>query len=175
MTEHREQMNVPYAPDQIYELVSDVRDYPNFIKWIKAMRVFGEHALGDGGVTELKAEAIVGYKFVRERFATKVTLNPAELAIDVSFISGPFSTLENRWRLATSEDGGTVVDFFIEFEFKNRILQALFDANFDRATNKLMDAFEQRAHERFAGGQTRRVGAVAVGGFGRGMGPGPAE
>lgn len=152
MTTHHETRHVPHAPMDVFSLVSDVRDYPNFIKWIKAMRVFDDNSVD--GVGHLNAEAIVGYKFVRERFATKVVLDRPALAIDVSFISGPFSTLENRWRLSPNTNGGTDVDFFIEFEFKNRILQALFEANFDRATNKLMGAFEARANERFGTGTT---------------------
>ncbi len=147
MTIHRETRRVPYAPEDIFKLVSDVRDYPSFIKWIKAIRVFDERV--EHGVGELNAEAIVGYKFVRETFATNVKLDKPNGAIDVSFLSGPFSKLENRWRLSPAPDGSTDVDFYIEFEFKNRILQALFDANFDRATNKLMGAFEDRAAERF--------------------------
>lgn len=143
MSIHRERRRVPHAPDDVFALVSDVRQYPTFIKWILAMRVSGEQI--QDGVGTLTAEAMVGYKFVRERFATKVMLDKPAGAIDVTFLSGPFSKLENRWRLKSLEDGSTEVDFFIEFQFKNRLLQALFDANFDRATNKLMSAFEERA------------------------------
>ncbi len=147
MAIHQERRRVPHGCQDIFTLVSDVRDYPNFIKWIRAMRVFDENVVN--GVGTLNAEAIVGYKFVRERFATTVRLNEPEGEIDVSFLSGPFSKLENRWRLQPLPDGATEVEFFIEFEFRNRILQALFDANFDRASNKLMAAFEARAAERF--------------------------
>lgn len=138
---------MPHAPEDVFTLVSDVRDYPNFIKWIKAMRVYDERV--KDGVGDLKAEAIVGYKLVRERFATHVALDRGRQAIDVAFVSGPFTDLENRWRFHAAPDGGAVVDFWIRFAFRNPILQRLFDANFHRATTALMNAFEARARERF--------------------------
>ncbi len=158
MTTHRETRIVPHAAEDVFTLVGDVRDYPHFIKWIKAMRVMDESV--SDGVGSLTAEALVGYKFVRERFATEVTLDKPNLAIDVAFLSGPFSKLENRWRFTPRADGRTDVDFWISFQFQNPLLQALFEANFDRATNKLMTAFEDRARQRFAlvdGGETNQA------------------
>ncbi len=147
MTVHQERRVVPHTPSDVFALVSDVRDYPNFIKWIKAMRVYDERVRD--GVGDLKAEAIVGYKLIRERFATQVTLDRDAGAIDVAFVSGPFTDLENRWRFSDAPGGGTAVDFWIRFAFRNPLLQGLFDANFHRATRKLMNAFEDRARERF--------------------------
>jgi coenzyme Q-binding protein COQ10 len=147
MPEHRERRRVPHAPDDVFALVSDVRDYPSFIKWILAMRVIEERAAD--GVGELTAEAVVGYKLLRERFTTKVVLDKPKLAIDVTFISGPFDALENRWRFSRLEDGATEIDFYIRYELANPLLRALMTASFDRAAVKIMDAFAKRAAERF--------------------------
>lgn len=137
-----------HAPHDVFDLVADVRDYPNFIRFIQAMRVTGERDL-EAGRRALTAEAIVGYKFVRERFATDVRLDRPNLAIDVDFRSGPFSHLENGWRFRPLSDGSTLVNFWIRFQFKNRILQGLLQSNFSRATGFLVSAFEARAKERF--------------------------
>jgi coenzyme Q-binding protein COQ10 len=147
MPEHSECRRVPHAPDDVFALVADVRDYPSFIKWVRSMRVTEERVVD--GVGALTAEAIVGYKVVRERFTTKVTLDKPSLAIDVAFVSGPFDALENRWRFRPLPDGATEVDFFIRYELANPILQALLGTMFDRAAAKIMDAFIVRARERF--------------------------
>jgi coenzyme Q-binding protein COQ10 len=138
---------VPHAPDDVFALVADVRDYPSFIKWVRSMRVLEERV--SDGVGELTAEAVVGYKIVRERFTTKVTLDNPGLAIDVAFVSGPFDALENRWRFRPLPDGATEVDFFIRYELAKPILRAVLAAMFDRAAAKIMDAFAKRAAERF--------------------------
>jgi coenzyme Q-binding protein COQ10 len=147
MPEHSERRRVPHAPDDVFALVADVRDYPSFIKWVRGMRVIEERVVDGSG--ELTAEALVGYKVVRERFTTKVTLDRPGRAIDVAFVSGPFDALENRWRFKPLADGATEVEFFIRYEIANPILKAVLAAMFDRAAAKIMDAFMVRARERF--------------------------
>ncbi len=161
MAEHRERLRVLHGPHDVFTLVADVRDYPNFIRFIQAMRITGERELGEG-VRALTAEAMVGYKFVRERFATDVRLDEPNRAIDVDFRAGPFSHLENQWRFTELSDGSTLVDFWIRYQFKNRILQRLLQANFTRATGFLVGAFEKRAQERFpkAGDPKADAGAL---------------
>lgn len=149
MAEHHERRRVMHAPQDVFALVGDVRDYPSFIKFIQAMRVTGERE-ESAGVRTLAAEAMVGYKFVRERFATTVRLDAPAHRIDVSFLSGPFSALDNKWRFEALADGSTLVDFWIRYQFRNPILQSLVHANFGRATGFLINAFETRAHQRFA-------------------------
>ncbi len=143
MPEHRDRRRVPHAPEDVFDLVANVRDYPNFIKWIKAMRVKDERVVNGVGV--LKAEAVVGFKIVRERFATEVRVDKPAGAIDVAFISGPFDELDNRWRFHGLADGSCLIDFWIDFEFRNPLLQTLFTTNFDRVSGRLIRAFEQRA------------------------------
>ena len=84
----------------------------------------------------------VGYKAIRETFTTQVLLNPEEHAIDVKYIDGPFRYLDNRWRFEPAGDGGCAVDFFIDYEFKSRILGAVMGSMFDRAFRMFAEAFE---------------------------------
>lgn len=147
MPEHRERRRVPHAPEDVFALVADVRDYPSFIKWIQSMRVISQRV--EDGVGDLTAEAMVGYKVFRERFTTRVALDKPNLAIDVAFVSGPFDALENRWRFHPLPDGSTEVEFFIRYEMTNFILRAVLAANFDRAAEKIFDAFAARARARY--------------------------
>ena len=98
----------------------------------------------------LIGDLTVGYKAIRETFTTQVLLNPAEHIIDVKYIEGPFKYLDNRWRFEVTGEGGCAVNFFIDYEFKNRILGALMGSMFDRAFRMFAEAFEARADKIYA-------------------------
>ncbi len=134
---------LPFAPDDLFQLVGDVRRYPEFVPWLQDMRVWGEQETAPG-VEQLDAEAGVGFSFLRERFATRVTRDRPARTIGVSLLRGPFRKLENQWRFQPHRLG-TQVDFDIDFEFRSRLLDALLRANFDTAVNKLIACFEDRA------------------------------
>jgi coenzyme Q-binding protein COQ10 len=134
---------VPHTPDQMFDLVSDVERYPEFLPLCEALSVKSRKER-DGKIL-LIADMTVGYKAIRETFTTQVLLNKAERVIDVKYIDGPFRYLDNRWRFVEADDGGCVIDFFIDYEFKSRILGALMGSMFDRAFRMFTDAFEKRA------------------------------
>jgi coenzyme Q-binding protein COQ10 len=134
---------LPYAPEQVFALVADVERYPEFIPWITSLRTW--NAKGEAnGPGSVDAEASVGFSFLRERFATRVTRDPEAKVIDVGLLSGPFRKLANQWRFVPDGEG-TRVEFVIDFEFRARLLDALLRANFDRAVNRLIVCFEARA------------------------------
>ncbi|KEA06875.1 type II toxin-antitoxin system RatA family toxin [Agrobacterium sp. SHOUNA12C] len=138
---------VPHTPDQMFDLVADVERYPEFLPLCDAL-VIRNRKERDGKVL-LVADMTVGYKAIRETFTTQVLLNKAERAIDVKYIDGPFKYLDNRWRFQPA-DNGSVIDFFIDYEFKSRILGALMGSMFDRAFRMFTDAFETRAGKIYA-------------------------
>lgn len=139
---------VPHSPDQMFDLVADVERYPEFLPLCDALTVRSRKERD--GKTLLVADMTVGYKAIRETFTTQVLLNKAERAIDVKYIDGPFKYLDNRWRFQPAENGGSVIDFFIDYEFKSRILGALMGSMFDRAFRMFTDAFETRANKIYA-------------------------
>ncbi|CAN7275699.1 type II toxin-antitoxin system RatA family toxin [Rhizobium rhizogenes] len=138
---------VPHTPDQMFDLVADVERYPEFLPLCDGL-VIRNRKERDGKVL-LVADMTVGYKAIRETFTTQVLLNKAERAIDVKYIDGPFKYLDNRWRFQPT-DNGCVIDFFIDYEFKSRILGALMGSMFDRAFRMFTDAFETRAGKIYA-------------------------
>ncbi|MBB3658624.1 coenzyme Q-binding protein COQ10 [Rhizobium sp. BK650] len=135
--------SVPHTPDQMFDLVSDVERYPQFLPLCEALVV--KNRKERAGKELLIADMTVGYKAIRETFTTQVLLNRAERIIDVKYIDGPFRYLDNRWRFVEEEGGGCTVDFFIDYEFKSRILGALMGSMFDRAFRMFTEAFEKRA------------------------------
>jgi coenzyme Q-binding protein COQ10 len=137
-----------HGPDEMFALVADVERYPEFLPLCEALTVRSRKERD--GVTLLVADMTVGYKAIRETFVTQVTLRPAERRIDVKYLDGPFRYLENCWSFAPATapsgmGGGCDVDFFIDYEFKSRILGAMMGAMFDRAFRMFAEAFEKRA------------------------------
>ena len=140
-------MRLRHRPEDLFELVGDVRRYPDFIGPITAMRLSNDRA--EGEVEQFRAEARIRFRFVRERFVTDVTLNRANRTIEVDFVEGPFEVLGNCWRFHGLSDGSTLVDFFIRYKFSNRILQMLLDTNRQRAVRYLVNAFAEEADKRY--------------------------
>ena len=137
---------VRHSPRQMYDLVADVERYPEFLPLCESLRVI-RRTDGPDGTQVLVAEMGVGYKAIRERFTTRVSLDPAALTITAEYIDGPFRHLENRWAFREAPPGrtGCEVDFFITYEFRSRTLGLLMGTMFDRAFRKFTDAFEGRA------------------------------
>ncbi|MCK3777729.1 type II toxin-antitoxin system RatA family toxin [Ensifer sesbaniae] len=139
---------VKHSADQMFDLVADVERYPEFLPLCEALTVRSRKER-DGKLL-LLADMTVGYKAIRETFTTQVLLNKAERAIDVKYIDGPFKYLDNRWRFEPAGEGQSVVHFYIDYEFKSRILGALMGSMFDRAFRMFSDAFEKRADRIYA-------------------------
>ena len=141
MPTHHETRFLPQTAEQLFDLVSDVDDYPNFLPWCVALRVTSRND------NEIRADMVVGFKMLREKFTSRVTLTPKE-RIDVEYLDGPFRYLENRW-LFIDKDGGCEIDFFIDFEFRSRLLRKIMEPLFHEAVRRMVRTFEKRATERY--------------------------
>ena len=146
---------LPYAPDQLFEMVGDVRRYPEFVPWLTTMRTWNAHEI-EPGVNCVDAEAGVGFSFLRETFATRVIRDANERHVGVNLIRGPFKALRNDWRFKPHPEG-TEIDFSIAFEFKSRLLDGFLAANMDRAIERLIDCFEARAKALYGAQATQQA------------------
>lgn len=143
MPTHAEKRLVPYTPAQMYDLIADIRSYPEFLPWCSGARVREERQ--DGEATVIDADLIISFKVFRERFGSRVTLRPNEQKIDVAYLDGPFRYLNNHWTFREAPGGGCEIDFFVDFEFRSRTLQALIGVVFNEAMRRIVRAFEDRA------------------------------
>jgi coenzyme Q-binding protein COQ10 len=137
---------VPYSPRQMYDLVADVEQYPQFLPLVEGLKVLRREEQGKASI--LTATMQVGYKAIHESFGTRVTLKPDDLSIVAHYLDGPFRQLENRWdfpAMTRGQQAGTEVDFYISYEFKSLMLGMLVGAMFDQAFRKFTSAFEARA------------------------------
>lgn len=135
--------HVSHAPEEMFALVADVEKYPEFVPMCEALSVRSRRERN--GVTLLTADMTVGYKALRETFTSQVTLKPEELDIDVRYVDGPFRFLKNEWRFDPAGESACDIHFFIEYEFRSRMLGAVMGAMFDRAFRMFSEAFEKRA------------------------------
>ena len=135
---------VHHTADQMFDLVADVERYPEFVPLCESIRT-RQRTTNPDGTEVVISEMTVSFKLVKEVFATRVTLDRTHHRILVEYVSGPFSSLENRWTFEPSSDGGCDVGFFIAYEFKNRMLGLLMGSMFDTAFARMSSAFERRA------------------------------
>jgi coenzyme Q-binding protein COQ10 len=141
----RSERHVRHTAAQMFDLVADVEQYPEFVPLCTFLRVRSRRPLPDDRET-LIADMGVGYKMIRERFTSKVTLDKPKLRVLVEYIDGPFSHMENVWTFRDDADGGgSRITFFIDYAFRSRTLGLLMGSMFDAAFRKFAQAFEERA------------------------------
>jgi coenzyme Q-binding protein COQ10 len=135
---HVENQFSPYSPQQLFDMVADVEKYPHFLPWCRAARVIERKD------NEFLGELIISFAHITESYTSKVTLNPEAGIIDVAMVKGPFEYLTNHWKFTASE-GGTIIDFALDFKFRSKILEKLIGGLFSKASAKMVDAFKARA------------------------------
>lgn len=143
MPTHSETRPLPYTAQQMYDLVADVAAYPKFLPWCAAARIRRVTPQGDG-TQVMEADLVISFKVFRERFGSRVVLDPQGLKIDTEYLDGPFKYMKSTWSFAEAE-GGCEVSFFVDFEFKNAVLQGIIGVVFNEAMQRIVRAFEQRA------------------------------
>jgi coenzyme Q-binding protein COQ10 len=140
MATHAERRVLPYTPEQLFTLVADVERYPEFLPWCLGARVRERTA------NTITADLLIGFKMIRERFTSRVVLDrPGR--IDVSYSEGPFRYLNNHWDFIPQPGGQCLIDFYVDFEFRSRMLQKIIEMLFNEAVKRMVGAFEARARQ----------------------------
>jgi coenzyme Q-binding protein COQ10 len=139
MPTHAERQIVPYTPEQLFDLVADVGKYPQFLPWCVGSRIRKQS--GD----ELISDLTIGFGPFRETFTSRVALDRPS-RVKVRYENGPFRYLNNQWDFKP-HPRGTEVDFFVDFEFRSRILQAAIGVVFNEAVRRMVNAFLKRARD----------------------------
>lgn len=147
MPRHSETRELPYTPEQMFDLVADVARYAEFLPWVIATRVRRDSD------TEMTADMIVGFKALRETFTSKVQKQrPQHITVD--YIDGPLKYLRNDWRFERLASGGCRVEFCVDFAFRNRVFESLAGQFFDKALRRMTGAFEARADQLYGSPST---------------------
>lgn len=145
MPTHSETRPLPYSAQQMYDLVADVASYPKFLPWCAAARI--RSRVPDGAAEVMEADLVISFKVFRERFGSRVVLRADTHEIDTEYLDGPFRYMKSTWAFKDREEGGCDVTFFVDFEFKNAVLQGIIGVVFNEAMQRIVRAFERRAAE----------------------------
>ena len=143
MPTHSETRPLPYTAQQMYDLVADVDSYPQFLPWNSAARIRSRTPIQGGELME--ADLVISFKVFRERFGSRVKLFPQAKRIETEYLDGPFKHMRSTWGFKDLPGGGSEVDFFVDFEFRNAILQGIIGVVFNEAMHRIVRAFEKRA------------------------------
>ena len=144
MTSHSETKFLPYGAKEMFALVADISSYPEFLPWCAAARIRKE--IQKGEVKQIEADLIISFKVFREKFGSRVLLDPVKYIIETDYIDGPFRYMHSVWSFKDCEEG-CEVKFKVDFEFKNAVLQSIIGLVFNDAMQRIVSAFERRASE----------------------------
>ncbi|MGL5009883.1 MAG: type II toxin-antitoxin system RatA family toxin [Paracoccaceae bacterium] len=150
MPTHHEVKTVPYSADEMYALVADVGSYPQFLPWNAAARI-RSRSPGLDGSEVMEADLVISFKVFRERFGSRVVLWPAARRIETEYLDGPFRKMVSTWEFRDLPQGGSEIEFFVDFEFRNALLQGIIGVVFNDAMQRVVRAFERRAAELHGG------------------------
>lgn len=139
MPTHAEKRTLPYTPEQMFALVADVAKYPQFLPWCVGARVRTQSE------TDLVADLTIGFGPFRETFTSRVALARPQ-KVQVKYENGPFRYLNNQWTF-DPDPAGCRVSFFVDFEFRSRLLQAAIGVVFNEAVRRMVNAFLKRARD----------------------------
>lgn len=147
--EHFERRIVPFSPEQLYSVVSDVGAYHRFVPWCTDSRVIRRV-----DKTHLIADLGVGFRFLSERYTSVITLDPnRSVSADVPN-SNLFEYLVTDWVFEpTSAGDHTNLTFYVEFAFRNPMYRRVTDLFFEEVVRRMVSAFEHRCHLKYHGGE----------------------
>ena len=140
MARYAEKRHLPFTPQQLFDLVADVERYPDFLPWLISVRVSRREG------NTVWVNMVIGTLFIRRHFASKAMLNPPH-RIDVVNQDDLFEHYQQTWTFQPDKDGGTMVEFQVEYEFRSRALQLLMGTFLEEAAKSMVNAFKHRARQ----------------------------
>lgn len=129
---------VPHTPQQMFDLVIDIEHYPDFLPWCVRCRKSRQQP------RQFVAEMTFSIKGISDTFYTLDKIDPGK-KVEVNLISGPFNYLVNVWQFTPAPNGGTSIDFMIDFRFKSRLMDLTIGGIFAHASRQMISAFRKRA------------------------------
>ena len=140
---HEERRIIKHTPNNLFNLVADVKKYPEFLPWCLGARI------KKPDLTSFEADLIIGFKIYKEIYSSKITLDKKKKKIIVDYKDGPFEYLQNYW-LFKENPVGCEIEFMVDFKFKSIFLQTLMETLFNDAVKKMVKAFENRANQLYS-------------------------
>lgn len=150
MPTHAEKRLLPYSAEEMYDLIAGIDRYPEFLPWCSAARIRSRRAEGAREIVE--ADLVISFRVFRERFGSRVVLDPGRMRIETEYLDGPFKFMRSTWDFRDRPEGGCEVEFLVDFEMRNAVLQKVVGVVFQEAMLRIVRAFESRAAQLYAAG-----------------------
>ena len=131
---------LPYTPAEMFDLVSDIAAYPQFLPWCSGTQILSQQG------EELDARISFSVSGVSQSFTTRNQLRPGT-EIAMQLVDGPFSELQGRWRFQPLGNAGSKISLFLEYDFSSKMVALAVGPVFNKIANTLVDAFQKRAVE----------------------------
>jgi coenzyme Q-binding protein COQ10 len=144
---HVERHHSRYTPEQLFDLVADVERYPDFLPWVIAARVYGRKD------ATLLVEMTMGTSFLHKRFTATAVLDRPH-RVDVSSNDPAFERFEHIWTFAPAAEGGTNVEYRVDFRLRSHLLQALIGMSFADRAKEMVRAYMVRARRVYGAPQS---------------------
>ena len=137
---------IPCSKENLIKMVLDIEKYPEFVPWCINGKIHDKN--DKGNKIEIIADLTIGKSFFSETYKSFVVYDKSTDSIHVTNVEGPLKHLENKWNFRQTGDSSEI-DFHVDFELKNKVLNVLMTKSFDIGLKKIADAFEKRAIELF--------------------------
>ena len=137
---------IPCKKEQLIHMVLDIEKYPEFVPWCIEGKVYEKNESSD--LLVFKGDLKVGKSILNETFSSHVTFYKEKDKIIVTNLDGPLKHLKNEWKFKEINNS-TQLEFFVDFELKNPILNGIMKKSFELGLNKIAKAFEERAIKLF--------------------------
>ena len=137
---------IPCSKENLIKMVLDIEKYPEFVPWCVNSKIYSKNDKGDK--VEITADLTIGKSFFNETYKSFVIYEKSSDSIHVTNKEGPLKRLENKW-LFKQKGNNSEVNFHVDFELKNKILNMLMIKTFHIGLKKIADAFEKRAIDLF--------------------------
>ncbi|UDG83044.1 type II toxin-antitoxin system RatA family toxin [Candidatus Vallotia lariciata] len=150
MAEVQKTVLIHYSPELMFDLVTDVTDYPNFLPWCSGVEIKHQDK------TSMEAQINICFKGIRQHFTTYNKQERPE-KIDIEFKEGPFRRFTGSWSFIRVQDNACKIEFSLQYIFSNIFLEQLIGPMFDHISNTLVESFIKRAEERYGKHRYRSV------------------
>ena len=137
---------IPCKKEQLIEMVLDIEKYPEFVPWCIQGKAYDK--IENNDLITFNGDLKVGKSILNETFSSHVSFYKEKDKIIVTNLDGPLKHLKNEWKFK-EVNNSTQLQFFIDFELKNPILNGIMKKSFQLGLNKIATAFEERAIKLF--------------------------
>jgi ribosome-associated toxin RatA of RatAB toxin-antitoxin module len=133
---------IRHSAEQMFDLVTDVADYPNFLPWCGGVEI------GNHDDSHMEAKIHINFKGIRQHFATR-NEQKRPTSIDMEFLDGPFKRFTGYWRFTPLRADACKIEFALHYEFSNIILEKFIGPVFSHIAHTFVDSFVKRADQRY--------------------------